>query len=144
MSQSIDDGRSVGVFRRTIKDGHLPGGQIIPPGYMCMADVESVHMNPNTYPNPEVFDPFRFSKLREQGTSSDVKHLFTGTGKDVRFPSSERAVFCICLTIDWIFCLPSSYRLEVEDMFGESFDRGRLSWSGIYLSPSALADSSLL
>ena len=140
LAQSTADRRSVGIFRRTIKEGRLPDGQIIPPGYSCIADVQSVHMNPETYPNPTVFDPFRFSKLREEGATNDVKHLFTGTGKDVRFT----AIAFLLEPLIGIFCLPSSYRLAVEDMFGESLLAQRFMVTVRYLSvPSALAGSSL-
>jgi hypothetical protein len=121
--QSSTDGRSVGIFRRTVKEGRLPGGQIVPPGYMCIADVESVHMNPNTYPNPEVFDPFRFSKLREQEATNNVKHLFTGTGKDVRFIPLKVTVLldhrldlfaCLVPTVWWWKTCLVSHSIKVD------------------------------
>ena len=109
--------RSVGILRRTIKEGRLPDGQIVPPGYTCLGDTQSVHMNPSIYPDPEVFDPFRFSKLRAQGTGNTGKYLFTGTGKDVRLISRD-AVFVAPIT-DWSSDVPSSYHSAGEDMFGE-------------------------
>jgi cytochrome P450 len=72
---------TVGLLRRTLSDGVLPDGTIIPPGYTVLADFDAVHMNPKIHPNPEVFDPFRFSNLRAQ-RQDDAKYLFTSVSKE--------------------------------------------------------------
>ena len=49
-----------------------------------------IHRNPAVYPNPDVFDPFRFSKLRDE-TGSDAKYGFTSINKNVRAASSNHS-----------------------------------------------------
>jgi len=60
----------------------LSDGSVVPSNCFVLVDAVEAHMNPNIYPDPEVFDPFRFSKLRAQ-EGDENNHLFTRIGKDV-------------------------------------------------------------
>lgn len=71
--------------RFTIAEGHLADGTIIPKGIQCVINLKSIHFDPEKYPNPHVFDPFRFAKLRGE-EESDVRHGFTTVDKDVSMP----------------------------------------------------------
>ena len=82
----------MGLSRRTLKDGTLPDGTLIPKGYSIYVDLARVHMNPELYPNPEVFDPFRFSKLRDEA-DSDLKNGLTTIDKNV----------CVCVASNRTF-----------------------------------------
>lgn len=53
----------------------LGDGTSVPPGCRVAIDMKAIHFNPDIYPNPEVCDLFRFSKLRA-GESSDSKYGF--------------------------------------------------------------------
>jgi len=70
-----------GLWRRTIKNGTLPDGTVIPAGYTVMVDIQNIHMNPKIYPNPENFDPFRFSKLSDK-EGNDAQYGFTTINKN--------------------------------------------------------------
>ncbi|XP_036613796.1 cytochrome P450 4F3-like isoform X2 [Trichosurus vulpecula] len=48
------------VSRYCTKDIQLPDGRIIPKGNHCMVSIISTHYNPAVWPNPEVYDPYRF------------------------------------------------------------------------------------
>ncbi|KIJ52716.1 hypothetical protein M422DRAFT_156013 [Sphaerobolus stellatus SS14] len=84
---------SVGSSRLTLRDATLADGTVIPEGSVVALAPKPLHLNPEVYSQPEVFDPFRFSKLRQNGKDtlqSDAKHSFTtltnnyivfGTGK---------------------------------------------------------------
>lgn len=74
---------TVGLHRIATDDVSLPDGTLIPAGYQVSVDLRAVHFNPDVYPNPNQFDAFRFSKLRES-EDSDIKHGFTTVGNDVR------------------------------------------------------------
>jgi cytochrome P450 len=66
----------------TIRDGKLQDGTIIPPGYFVAVDMSTVHKDPGVYPQPNDFDPFRFSRIREENVT-DAKQAFATVDKDV-------------------------------------------------------------
>ncbi|KAJ8514665.1 hypothetical protein ONZ45_g7831 [Pleurotus djamor] len=55
-----------GLNRLTIASGRLYDGTVIPPKYFVAINLRAIHFNPSVYPNPNTFDPFRFSKRREE------------------------------------------------------------------------------
>ena len=82
----------MGISRLTVQDGTLPDGTFIPAGYQVSVDLLRIDRNPAVYPNPDVFDPFRFSKLRDE-TGSDAKYGFASVDKNVRAASSNHSAF---------------------------------------------------
>ncbi|XP_043833501.1 cytochrome P450 4F3-like [Dromiciops gliroides] len=48
------------VSRCCTKDIQLPDGRIIPKGNICLVSIVGTHYNPAVWPNPEVYDPYRF------------------------------------------------------------------------------------
>ncbi|XP_068943077.1 cytochrome P450 4F3-like isoform X2 [Petaurus breviceps papuanus] len=48
------------IARECTKDIQLPDGRIIPKGCICMISIFGTHHNPTVWPNPEVYDPYRF------------------------------------------------------------------------------------
>ncbi|XP_075215408.1 uncharacterized protein LOC142321296 [Lycorma delicatula] len=48
--------------RQSLKDYTLPGGKITKKGTLFVISVIGMHQDPNLFPNPEEFDPERFSK----------------------------------------------------------------------------------
>ncbi|XP_074162470.1 cytochrome P450 4F11-like isoform X2 [Sminthopsis crassicaudata] len=50
----------IAISRRCTKDIQLPDGRIIPKGNTCVISIFGVHHNPTVWPNPEVYDPYRF------------------------------------------------------------------------------------
>ncbi|XP_036613813.1 cytochrome P450 4F3-like [Trichosurus vulpecula] len=48
------------ISRCCTKDIQLPDGRIIPKGNHCTVSIMSTHHNPEVWPNPEVYDPYRF------------------------------------------------------------------------------------
>jgi len=72
---------SIGLNRLIIKPTSLVDGTVIPSGYQISIPLKLIHFDPSVYPEPEKFDCFRFSKLRET-EESDVKHGFTTIEKD--------------------------------------------------------------
>jgi cytochrome P450 len=64
-----------------MKEGVLSDGTIVPPGWTVGIVNSPFHQHPSVYPNPDTFDPFRFSKLRMEA-DSDVKYGFTTLDND--------------------------------------------------------------
>nr|XP_005904201.1 PREDICTED: docosahexaenoic acid omega-hydroxylase CYP4F3 isoform X2 [Bos mutus] len=48
------------ISRRCTQDTVLPDGRVIPKGVICLISIFGTHHNPSVWPDPEVFDPFRF------------------------------------------------------------------------------------
>ncbi|KAK7063836.1 Ent-kaurene oxidase [Favolaschia claudopus] len=72
-----------GLPRSLVKPTTLADGTVIPAGHTIAFPLKHIHNNdPTVYPNPEKFEYFRFSKLREEDESNG-KHQFTTVGKDL-------------------------------------------------------------
>ncbi|XP_006898361.1 PREDICTED: leukotriene-B(4) omega-hydroxylase 1-like [Elephantulus edwardii] len=57
------------ISRRCIQDIVLPDGRVIPKGVTCLISIFGLHHNPTVWPNPEVYDPFRFDFENSQKRS---------------------------------------------------------------------------
>ncbi|KAM4699935.1 ultra-long-chain fatty acid omega-hydroxylase-like isoform 2-T2 [Discoglossus pictus] len=58
------------VSRRCTEDIKLPDGKVIPKGNTCLISIYGTHHNPAVWPNPEVYDPYRFDPENSQERSS--------------------------------------------------------------------------
>ncbi|XP_027275321.1 cytochrome P450 4F5-like [Cricetulus griseus] len=57
------------LVRGCIQDIVLPDGRIIPKGSACVISIFGVHHNPSVWPDPEIYDPFRFDPENPQKRS---------------------------------------------------------------------------
>ncbi|XP_076978076.1 cytochrome P450 4F3 isoform X2 [Tamandua tetradactyla] len=57
------------VSRCCTQDIVLPDGRVIPKGVICLISIFGTHHNPSVWPNPEVYDPFRFDPENTQKRS---------------------------------------------------------------------------
>ncbi|XP_057564782.1 cytochrome P450 4F2-like isoform X1 [Hippopotamus amphibius kiboko] len=57
------------ISRRCTQDTVLPDGRIIPKGVICLISIFGTHHNPSVWPDPEVYDPFRFDPENIKGRS---------------------------------------------------------------------------
>jgi cytochrome P450 len=71
----------VSLGRRLIKPVSLADGTVLPSGYNIVVPLAPIHFDASVYPEPEKFDCFRFSKLRDT-EESVVKHGFTTIEKN--------------------------------------------------------------
>ena len=76
--------RPVGLARTARKKFIFEDGTVIPAGAKVGAPLYNLHNDPRIYENPEVFDGFRFSRLREksQGALRAAKHQMVTTELD--------------------------------------------------------------
>ncbi|XP_054321807.2 cytochrome P450 4F2 isoform X2 [Pongo pygmaeus] len=58
------------VSRCCTQDIVLPDGRVIPKGVICLISVFGTHHNPAVWPDPEVYDPFRFDPKNIKERSS--------------------------------------------------------------------------
>ncbi|KAK7026177.1 Ent-kaurene oxidase [Favolaschia claudopus] len=71
-----------GLPRFVVEPATLADGTVIPAGYNIAFPLKRIHYDAIVYLNPEKFDCFRFSNLREED-ESDAKHQFATVGKDL-------------------------------------------------------------
>ncbi|MXQ93492.1 hypothetical protein E5288_WYG021194 [Bos mutus] len=57
------------ISRRYAQDTLLPDGRVIPKGVICLINIIGTHHNPSVWPDPEVYDPFRFEPENIKGRS---------------------------------------------------------------------------
>ncbi|XP_021041529.1 cytochrome P450 4F6-like isoform X3 [Mus caroli] len=57
------------ISRCCTQDVVLPDGRVIPKGTDCVISIFGVHHNPEVWPDPEVYDPFRFDPENPQKRS---------------------------------------------------------------------------
>ncbi|KAM6218091.1 cytochrome P450 4F2-like [Rhynchocyon petersi] len=48
------------IMRCCTQDVVLPDGRVVPKGVLCLISIFETHHNPSVWPDPEVYDPFRF------------------------------------------------------------------------------------
>ncbi|KAI0640042.1 cytochrome P450 [Trametes polyzona] len=70
-----------GMGRIVLKDVTLHDGTFIPRGVEVVAATYGIHRNPSVYPDADIFDPFRFARLRET-EGEELKHQFINTSLD--------------------------------------------------------------
>ncbi|XP_028640072.1 cytochrome P450 4F6-like [Grammomys surdaster] len=57
------------ISRCCSQDVMLPDGRVIPKGNICVISIFGVHHNPSVWPDPEVYNPFRFDPENPQKRS---------------------------------------------------------------------------
>ncbi|KAK6468693.1 cytochrome P450 4F22 [Huso huso] len=58
------------VTRRFTKDIKVPEDRLIPSGNICLVSIYGTHHNPVVWPEPEVYNPYRFDPENAKGRSS--------------------------------------------------------------------------
>ncbi|KAJ7025238.1 cytochrome P450 [Mycena alexandri] len=71
---------AVGSSRVTLKEAVIADGIVLPPGSVVALAPKPLHFNPEVYPDPMTFDPFRFSRLRTG--ENDARQAFTQLSND--------------------------------------------------------------
>ncbi|XP_023594536.1 docosahexaenoic acid omega-hydroxylase CYP4F3-like isoform X1 [Trichechus manatus latirostris] len=59
----------ISISRCCTQDIVFPDGRVIPKGVICLISIFGTHHNPSVWPNPEVYDPFRFNLENTQKRS---------------------------------------------------------------------------
>lgn len=72
----------VNMSRVTLAEATIANGTVLPQGTVVALAPRATHYNADIYDQPDVFDPFRFSKLRQTAGGIDSKHAFTALSND--------------------------------------------------------------
>lgn len=78
---STDTHRIVSVIRKAVVDTTLSDGTVIPAGTMLGAAAAATHWDDDNYDDASIFNPFRFSDMRED-ESERIKHQFVSTSPE--------------------------------------------------------------
>lgn len=68
-------------MRKALKPFTLSDGTFIPSGTFLVTPSLATHFDEDNYDDPAVFDPFRFSRLKQEDMSA-VKHQFVTTSPE--------------------------------------------------------------
>lgn len=63
-------------------DTVLSDGTFIPKGSFLAANMSTIHHDPELYPEPNEFKPWRFFEMREKSAEEAVKHQAVNTSVD--------------------------------------------------------------
>ncbi|KAI0654307.1 cytochrome P450 [Cubamyces menziesii] len=80
-SQRLNGINTVSLMRKAGKDIVLNDGTFIPRGTLMVTAAHSLHHDDSVYTDPDVFDPWRFSRQREREGEA-MKHQFVNTSVD--------------------------------------------------------------
>ena len=69
-------------MRKAMKDTELSDGTFIPKGSFVAANMVTIHNDPEIYPSPDEFRPWRFSEMREKSADDALKHQIVNTSKE--------------------------------------------------------------
>ena len=67
------------MSRKVIKDYTLSDGTFLPAGTTVTANLAATHRDETFYENPEVFDGFRFERMRESSVDEGLKNQMVQT-----------------------------------------------------------------
>ncbi|KAJ6470562.1 cytochrome P450 [Mycena vitilis] len=70
-------GGAVVMMREVVKDFTFSDGTTVPAGTLLAVPILAEHHDEANYTNADVFDPFRFSKMREQAGEGIKHHMVT-------------------------------------------------------------------
>ncbi|KAI9441481.1 cytochrome P450 [Lactarius indigo] len=79
-SQRVDG--ILAVVRLSLRPFTFSNGVTVPAGTLIAVPAVAVHMDKEIYPNPEEFDGFRYSKLRERDGDAAIGHQATSTSAE--------------------------------------------------------------
>ncbi|KAF8844183.1 cytochrome P450 [Paxillus ammoniavirescens] len=80
-SQRIEGMGAVGMARKAMKDFTFSDGTVLPKGTLVAIASQATHLDNGFYENAEMFDPFRFSNMREE-EGDGAKHSFVSTSPE--------------------------------------------------------------
>ncbi|OBZ79756.1 Ent-kaurene oxidase [Grifola frondosa] len=80
-SQRVNAISSISIVRKALRDVTLSDGTRIPAGTLIAAASEAIHTDEANYAEPHVFNPFRFSDMR-QVDGEGAKHQYVNTSVD--------------------------------------------------------------
>ena len=91
----INPGLLVSVSRKALKDFTFSDGTFIPKGTLIGVATRSLHHDEKLYENPNVFEPFRFAEMYEEGSECAKYQLVSTAFEYLSFGLAKHAWYGI-------------------------------------------------
>ena len=88
------------MTRKVLKDITLMNGTRLPKDTLVVVATDPVHYDEANYTNADVFDGFRFARLRE-GEGEGTKHQFVNTSLDYMAFGHGKHAWCVSFSFDF-------------------------------------------
>ncbi|KAJ6487829.1 cytochrome P450 [Mycena sanguinolenta] len=103
---------AVGLLRQVTKDFMFSDGTMVPAGTLVGVPILAEHHDEANYENADVFDPFRFSRMREQAGEGIKHQMVTRPGRF--FAVNEQKLLISHILLMYDFKLTDGVRPEDE------------------------------
>ncbi|KAI0640085.1 cytochrome P450 [Trametes polyzona] len=98
-SQRMSGLNLLGLTRKALKDITLQDGTKVPRGTFLAAAAYGIHHDPEVYPDPETFNPFRFAKMRNE-EGEGTKHQLVHTSVDFLPFGHGKHAWYVCIILN--------------------------------------------
>ncbi|OJT14393.1 Ent-kaurene oxidase [Trametes pubescens] len=128
------------LSRKMMKDITLRDGTVLPRGTTIVATTYDIHHNGAKYENPDVFDPFRFSRVRADSEEERVKNQFVNTSVDyMPFGHGKHACPGRFFAANELKALLAYIILNYDFKMGDDGHAGPPSYNGLLTIPAVNA-----
>nr|BED42929.1 cytochrome P450 monooxygenase [Trametes versicolor] len=128
------------LTRKVMKDITLRDGTVVPRGTTIIATTYDIHHNSAKYENPDVFDPFRFSRVRADSEEERVKNQLVNTSVDyMPFGHGKHACPGRFFAANELKALLGYIILNYDFKMGGDGHAGPPSYSGLIVIPATNA-----
>ncbi|KAH9837367.1 cytochrome P450 [Rhodofomes roseus] len=138
-SQRANGVAGISIFRRAMKDVTLSDGTYIPKGTILAAATTSTHHDERNYENPDVFDPLRYSRLRERENESTKHHYVSTSAKDIGFGHGKHACPGRFFAANELKLMMANLVLKYDVKFQDEGQRPENEWLSINVMPCQTA-----
>lgn len=94
-SQRLQGVNMLSLNRKVLVDYTLGDGTFLPAGTFIASNLTATHTDNSLYPDADVFDGFRFSKMRDESAEEGVKHQMVNTSTDYLSFGHGRHAWCV-------------------------------------------------
>ncbi|KAG6837019.1 hypothetical protein H0H93_016226 [Arthromyces matolae] len=135
-SQRIGGNGAVVMQRKVLRDFTFADGTVVPKGNSIAVANFAMHHDENIYPDPFVFDGFRFSKMREQQAEGYSKHQMVAlTHEYIVFGQGKHACPGRFFAVNELKGLLSHVLLNYDVSFADNGPRPPDRWFNLSVMP---------
>ncbi|KZT73268.1 cytochrome P450 [Daedalea quercina L-15889] len=138
-SQRINGVSGISVFRRAMEDITFSNGTYIPEGTVVAAITTSTHHDEGNYENADVFDPFRFSRLREQEGEITKHHYVSTSPANIGFGHGKHACPGRFFAANELKIILANLVMKYDVKFANEGKRPENEWMAVNIAPSQAA-----
>ncbi|KAK7686510.1 hypothetical protein QCA50_010108 [Cerrena zonata] len=134
-NQRINGITSFSVMRVALQDITLSNGTLIPVGTLMVAPVFCTHMDEENYHDASVFNPWRFSDMRDED-GENTKHHFVSTSSDyIAFGHGRHACPGRFFAVNELKAMMAHLLMNYDVRFEGDTERPKNIWFSASVSP---------